>query len=176
MNSTLRKWLRVVHRDLGYFLVGITIVYAVSGFLLSHKNTFAATKTITSSACISKNIPKNGFIDECGNSTGLALTHCSEKNGFINFYFEGGRGVYDPGTGNLEYEKYVTNELMLFVNQLHCNQKKGWFIIADFYALSLLFLAVSGLFIVPGRNGFAMRGIWFVLAGMVVIVFYVFMK
>lgn len=35
-NKPLVYWLRVVHRDLGYLMVGISIVYAVSGMLLNH--------------------------------------------------------------------------------------------------------------------------------------------
>lgn len=35
-NKSLVYWLRVVHRDLGYLMVGISIVYAVSGMLLNH--------------------------------------------------------------------------------------------------------------------------------------------
>ena len=32
----LSRFLRIIHRDLGFFVVGITLVYALSGILLNH--------------------------------------------------------------------------------------------------------------------------------------------
>ena len=31
-----RKWNRVIHRDFGYLLLGMTIIYALSGIALNH--------------------------------------------------------------------------------------------------------------------------------------------
>jgi len=31
-----RKWNRLIHRDLGYLCVGLTVVYAVSGLAVNH--------------------------------------------------------------------------------------------------------------------------------------------
>src|SRR5512144_790235 len=31
-----RLWLRAIHRDLGYFCVGLTFVYALSGLAVNH--------------------------------------------------------------------------------------------------------------------------------------------
>jgi len=33
----VQRWFRNLHRDIGYLAVGITLVYALSGFFLSHK-------------------------------------------------------------------------------------------------------------------------------------------
>ena len=32
----IRKWNRVIHRDLGYLAVGLTLIYAISGFVVNH--------------------------------------------------------------------------------------------------------------------------------------------
>jgi uncharacterized membrane protein YhdT len=40
--------------------------------------------------------------------------------------------------------------------------------VADTYAVLLLVMAVTGLFVLKGRKGLAGRGKWFVLAGLVV--------
>ena len=37
-NKSLSYWLRVLHRDLGYLMVGACLIYAVSGILLKHMN------------------------------------------------------------------------------------------------------------------------------------------
>ncbi len=36
----VRKLLRILHRDFGYFIVGMTIVYAFSGIYLNHRHDF----------------------------------------------------------------------------------------------------------------------------------------
>ncbi|WP_319228034.1 hypothetical protein [Draconibacterium orientale] len=36
----IRKLLRILHRDFGYFIVAMTIVYAVSGIYLNHRHDF----------------------------------------------------------------------------------------------------------------------------------------
>ena len=38
--SVVRKWSRIVHRDLSYLFAGVLIVYAVSGICLNHKRDF----------------------------------------------------------------------------------------------------------------------------------------
>jgi uncharacterized protein len=44
-------------------------------------------------------------------------------------------------------------------NWLHLNRgKKAWTIFADGYAVVLLFLATSGMFMLPGRKGLVGRG------------------
>ena len=32
----LRKWSRILHRDIGFFFIGTTLIYAISGIALNH--------------------------------------------------------------------------------------------------------------------------------------------
>ncbi len=32
----LRKWSRILHRDIGFFFIGATIIYGLSGIALNH--------------------------------------------------------------------------------------------------------------------------------------------
>ena len=32
----LRKWSRILHRDIGYFFIGTTLIYGLSGIALNH--------------------------------------------------------------------------------------------------------------------------------------------
>ena len=34
--KTLRRWNNAIHRDLGYFFFGMTIIYSISGVVLNH--------------------------------------------------------------------------------------------------------------------------------------------
>lgn len=42
----VRRWSRVLHRDLSYFFTGVLVIYAVSGFMLNHKKDFNSDYSI----------------------------------------------------------------------------------------------------------------------------------
>ena len=64
--------------------------------------------------------------------------------------------------------------LLRVSNWLHLNRgKRAWTFIADAYAILLLGLAVSGMFMLPGKRGLRGRGTLLVAAGVAVPVLYV---
>ena len=42
-----RKWNRILHRDIGYFFFGMTLIYCVSGIALNHKKDWNPNYDIT---------------------------------------------------------------------------------------------------------------------------------
>ena len=72
-------------------------------------------------------------------------------------------------------EEGQTPRLLLRVaNWLHLNRgKQAWTYVADAYAVLLLYLAASGLFMLPGRKGLLGRGGLIALAGAAVPIVYV---
>ena len=65
--KTLRKWSRILHRDIGYFFIGTTLIYGLSGIALNHMNDwnpnykveiehFQTKTTLTNSAGIKEDI------------------------------------------------------------------------------------------------------------------------
>ena len=42
----VRKWSRIIHRDLSFFFSGVIIIYAISGFVLNHKKDFNSDYSI----------------------------------------------------------------------------------------------------------------------------------
>ncbi len=59
--------------------------------------------------------------------------------------------------------------LLRTANWLHLNRgKKAWTYVADTYAAGLFFLALSGLWMIPGRKGLFGRGAIFVLLGVLI--------
>jgi hypothetical protein len=62
-------------------------------------------------------------------------------------------------------------------NWLHLNRgKKAWTLVADTYAVFLLFLATSGIFMLPGKKGIKGRGLIFVGVGVLVPALYVILS
>jgi hypothetical protein len=43
-----RLWFRVIHRDLGFLIFGLTVIYAISGITLNHINDFNPNYSIDS--------------------------------------------------------------------------------------------------------------------------------
>ncbi len=175
-SKKIRKWLRILHRDLGYFAVGISLVYAVSGIILNHKKQGVdpAFKVIAESSVIQKDLSINDFqsyweeeIEE------VKLNRIVKVKDYYRLYMHGGLGDYSPATGELNYEVYKKRNLVFFINKLHLNQKNYWLGIADFTAIVLLFLALSGLAMIKGKKGFKKRGVYFMIAGFLLVVVYI---
>lgn len=175
-SKKIRKWLRILHRDLGYFAVGITLVYSVSGIILNHKKQGVdpAFKTLFESTVISENLSveelKQYWKTEIQNTK---INKVVQVKDYYKLYLDGGMGDYTPGTGELNYETYQKRDLVFFINKLHLNQKSYWLGIADFSAIVLIFLAISGLIMITGKNGFKRRGVWFMIAGFLLVIVYI---
>jgi hypothetical protein len=79
-----------------------------------------------------------------------------------------------PSTGKVVEEGQSPRWFLRAANWLHLNRgKKAWTIVADAYAVILLYLAISGLFMIPGRKGLLGRGAVIALLGAAVPVIYV---
>lgn len=171
-----RKWLRIIHRDLGYFTVGLTLVYAISGIILNHKQTRVdpAFKTIQ----VDETLPA-GLTIEAFTNQFISLFPDHQLNKILpedqvyRLYLKGGIGHYNFTSGELSFEVYQKKPLVYFMNKLHYNQKNYWTTPADFYAGALIFFALSGLFMVRGKNSLLRRGKWYLLAGFLLLVLYI---
>ncbi|NCC73045.1 MAG: peptidase [Sphingobacteriia bacterium] len=172
----VQRWFRILHRDIGYLAVGITLVYVLSGFFLSHKNIFSASKTETFSVVFPEKLNGESFFNYWSSNISLKLNHYKETDDNIQFFIEGGTGYYNKSNGETTYEIYKERPVITFLNQLHNNQKSGWIYIADIYAVILAFLAISGLFMVNGKNGFLNRGLWLMIVGIIIVLLFVFLK
>ena len=79
----------------------------------------------------------------------------------------------DLPTGTVLIEETRTRPVLYEVNQLHLNAPKGlWTYIADLYAFTLILVALTGLFMLKGKNGITGRGAWLTSIGVVIPVAY----
>jgi hypothetical protein len=80
----------------------------------------------------------------------------------------------NPTTGHVVDEGQKPRFLLRIANWLHLNRgKKAWTYFADAYAVGLVVLAMTGLFMIPGRKGLIGRGAVFVAIGIAIPVAYV---
>jgi hypothetical protein len=178
MKSNVTRWLRVIHRDLGFLMVGICLIYGISGFLLNHmdgKDPAFKTKEVTLQ--VDKNLShdelsvlwKDKGLPELKKIMAIDDVHS-------RLMLNGGIGVYNSATGIVDYEIHSKNEFVYWINKLHYNKVKGWSVMADLFAFALIFFAVSGLLIVKGRKGLAGSGKWYLLAGIIIPVLYIILS
>lgn len=170
----LRSW----HRDLGFLMVGICLVYAVSGILLNHMGgKDPAFKTEEKSLRLPSNLGQEKLETEWNSQKELPQVRkiIAVDENHSRLILEGGVGIYNHRTGEVVYEKYTKRKLIYWINRLHYSKVKGWNIMADFFAASLLFFAISGLLMVKGKYGISGRGKWFLILGLLIPLGYVFL-
>ncbi len=172
----IRKLLRILHRDLGYFIVGMTIVYALSGILLNHRHDFNPDYKIYTENFTFDPSTKDATMEDDLKSIVHELPHDLKykkhyisSDGTVRVFIESGEVVIDPVLGK-GVVRYLERRPVFFeMNKLHkASIGTTWKWVSDLMAFILLFVAVTGLFVLKGKRGFQRWGIWLMIAGFVV--------
>jgi hypothetical protein len=177
--STWRRWNVVLHRDIGYLSVALVIVYGVSGLAVNHmadwNPNYVQSKEIVQIEPIIT-FEKDTIIalaKERLNLTGDPQNYFRPDPETAQLFYPGRSYSIDLPTGNVLIEATQRRMVLFEMNQLHLNAPKGiWTYIADLFAVSLIFMGISGILILKGRSGLMGRGKWFVLVGTVIPLFY----
>ena len=175
-----RPWLRAIHRDAGYVAVGLTVVYALSGLAVNHisdwdPNFQSYERTVElggplegDDEAIAKTVLGRLAIDEKVRD----VDRTSDER--LDLVLDKRTIHVNPKTGQVVDEGQRPRLLLRAANWLHLNRgKKSWTYIADAYGAALLFLALSGMFMIPGRRGLVGRGAVLVALGIAIPVVYV---
>ena len=165
------RLLRIIHRDLGFFVVGITLIYGISGIILNHLGTSDPAYRIEKGTVqLSANLNETELEAVWLASSDLPplkrIFRIDDDR--LRLFLESGTGEYNVADGNVSYERHHKRVIVFWMNRLHYNKVKGWTPVADFYAGALMLLAISGLFIVKGKKGIAGTGKWYLVAGIVI--------
>jgi len=174
-----RAWLRAIHRDIGYLAIGFTVIYAVSGIAQNHVEdwgdvSYKATERTLAIAPIGDTEPTAAAVARVVAVAGLGEpTNVTRAGDELRLEYSNGEKV----TAIAGQVTIQTRERRFFIglaNWLHkARGKKAWKYLADFYALFLLYLAGSGIFMIKGKLGFKWRGATLIGAGVAVPVLYV---
>lgn len=178
--AILRPWVRALHRDAGYFVVGFTLIYAISGLAVNHIGDWdpnfrqvrrthqIALPAQADDAALTRAVLQALDVEEPPQEAYRESEHAlriqlAERSLYV-----------DTKTGKVEEEGQSPRFFLRVANYLHLNRgKKAWSYIADLYAVLLIVLAISGLFMIPGRKGLLGRGALIAGAGALIPVLYV---
>ncbi len=174
-NFSLKKIRRlniVTHRDLGYFFSSLIVVYCLSGIALNHINDWNPDFVITKdSVSVEKTYTREEISDETILKFSGLVGHESFKvydfpthdqvkiyydNASLHVYFRDGVAIY---------ENVSRRPIFYQSNILHRNNIKGWRWFSDVFALILIVINVTGVFILKGKHGVLGRGKWLIAAG-----------
>jgi hypothetical protein len=167
-----RRLNNVLHRDVGYLIVGLTLVFGVSGLALNHaadwNPSYRQTRTVVDIAPLTA-ADRDGLVAEALQK--LALTE-TPLNVFrpdpatLQIFFEGRTYVVDTPTGKVIIEETRPRPVLFELNQMHLNASKGlWTVLSDVYAVALILMALTGMFVLRGPVGLGGRGKWLVGLG-----------
>ncbi|MFK5957459.1 MAG: PepSY-associated TM helix domain-containing protein [Lutibacter sp.] len=180
--KTLRKWSRILHRDIGFFFIGTTLIYAISGIALNHMsdwnpNYSVEIKHFTTSINLEKTATTKDYVltllDKIDNRNNYKSHYYPDKNN-IKIFLRGGSSVYvniKSGKGIAEYLK--KRALIFETNYLHYNPNRIWTWFSDIFAASLILFVITSFFITKGKKGITGRGGIYMLLGIIIPVMFI---
>jgi hypothetical protein len=174
-----RPLLRALHRDVGYLAVGLTIVYALSGLAVNHVAdwdpsfvSYERERHVPLPLPVADEAAAQAVLaalDIAGPPRELYRASATQLEISLDK-----RALHvDTQSGRVIDEGQRPRFFLRVANWLHLNRgKRGWRYFADGYALFLLFLAASGLLMLPGKRGLRGRGSALAAVGILVPVVY----
>ncbi len=178
----INKFNRVTHRDIGYLIAGMTLIYAISGIALNHKNDWNPNYIINNRS-FRTDIPlsREDFDEDAARQILKSLPGSPDYKTFyypsgniLTIFVDQGSVKINTATGEGTLESVSRRPLFFQINFLHYNPGRWWKYFSDIFCLSLMFVTVTGLFLVKGKNGITRRGAVLVAIGVILPLLFLF--
>lgn len=175
-----RRLIIAVHRDVGYFFAGLTVIYAVSGIAVNHIDDWNPSYVIRTDDVSLGPLPESGSRQQLA-ATVLDRMEIDETPESVvrmtpdelKIFLDRRTLTVTVPSGEVRDEHARRRYALYELNYLHLNHGKGfWTWFADAYAVGLTLLACTGIFIITGRKGLGGRGRWLLLAGLAIPIVY----
>ena len=178
-----KKTFRNLHRDLGYFYIGLIISFAASGLMMNHRDSWHPEKYTTETNLVVVQLPNEDLINEkfaedLGKKLGIddKFRKHSVKKGVFKISYEKHDVEIDMKTGKGEIVTFVKTPLISQTMQLHKNTSNFWIYYSDIFAISLIVIALTGTIMVKaGKFSFKERGWKLALAGIIFPLIFLFL-
>lgn len=166
--------IRNIHRDFGYFYLGLIISFAFSGIMMNHRENWHPEKYTTSTKTIQVNLPKveAELTEEFAENLAIMLRIDDKlkrqivKKGNFRMMFENTEVEIEIESGKGEITEFKKTPLISHTMKLHKNTSNWWIYYSDIFGISLITIAITGAMMVTvGKNTFKKRGWKLALAG-----------
>lgn len=182
---SFKNWRKVatwLHRDLGYFFVGMVIIYTISGIALNHRNDWNPSLVVVHQTI------ETGFTLDQANITQDSIVQCLDDNHVadpyrghdfpstykLKVFTKKGSMLVDLETGTGEYEALKKRPLFYQFNFLHTTSKRAWIWFSDIFCIGLLIITITGIVMRKGRHGIRGRGGWLIAAGVILPIIFLY--
>jgi len=151
--KSMTRTMRSLHRDIGFLLIGLTLMYAASGIVLIYRDSGFLKQETRVETDIARGLPAKAL------ESALHLRRLKvekQEGDVIHFNY----GTYDAATGHAAYTIQEYPWIIQKLNALHlAPSASALHYFGILYGALLIFLAVSSLFMFrPGTKPFR-RGI-----------------
>jgi hypothetical protein len=178
-----KKTFRNLHRDLGYFYIGLIVSFALSGLMMNHRDMWHPEKYTTETKLIEVTPPKESEINEefakdLGTKLGIddKFRRHNVKKGNLKISFEKHDVEIDMKTGKGEIVSFLKTPIISQSMSLHKNTSNFWIYYSDIFALSLIIIALSGTIMVKaGKFSWKQRGWKLAVAGILFPLIFLFL-
>ena len=183
MGKKLRKFNRATHRDLGYLFVAMIFIYSLSGIAINHLDDWDPNyslhiwneelpKDVTQESLDKKQVKQ--ILEDYG------VDNRYRKHYFVNEYtckifVKNGAIVFDLNEQSAHIELVQRRAVFHAVNWLHYNPTTFWKWFSDIFAVALILLSLSGMFILKGKNGLKWRGTFVISIGVIIPLVFLFL-
>lgn len=164
----MRRWSRTLHRELSFFLSGMVLIYAISGFVMNHRDTINPHFSVTRNEIKLDKLPateeafSQADIEAIMQQAGILeryLKHYFPQPEQLKVFLSGGSSlVIDLSSGNAVYESLHRRHLLSALTTLHYNPGRWWTWFSDIFSFGLIFITITGIIMLKGKRGLWGRG------------------
>jgi len=164
-SKPLTYYMRVLHRDIGFLMIGLTLAFSLSGILLVYRQ----TDFLKSDTVVTRTVSDGLADEEIGKTLHLRKIRISSDDGrYVLFDSDPSvrDGKYDRETGAVTFTEKQLPSLLDKLNRLHktgSSETIHWFIVL--YGVLLTFLAVSSFWMFKPSTRQFRRGLVFAASG-----------
>ncbi|WP_264559237.1 PepSY-associated TM helix domain-containing protein [Flavobacterium sp. N2270] len=158
--------IRNLHRDLGYFYLGLIITFAFSGILMNHRENWHPDKYTIEAKAIEILLPEESQINDAYAENLAKELNINDKvkrhmvrKGKFKMQFENTEVEIDLKSGKGEIIHFLKTPVISQAMKLHKSTSNWWIYFSDIFGLSLICIAVTGAMMVKhGKHTFKRRG------------------
>ncbi|RTY91003.1 hypothetical protein EKM05_12000 [Flavobacterium sp. GSP27] len=174
---------RNLHRDLGYFYIGLIVSFALSGLMMNHREYWHPEKYTTETKAIqvkvfAENEINEKFAEDLGKQLGIddKMRRQMVKKGTFKISFEKHDVEIDLKTGKGEIVSFSKTPIISQTMKLHKNTSNFWIYYSDIFAISLIIIALTGtVMIKAGKFSWKNRGWKLAVAGIIFPLLFLFL-
>lgn len=152
-NGRMNRIMRSLHRDIGFFVIGLTVIYSLSGLVLVYRDTDFLKKE----RIVEKTLPPNLSESDLGGTLHMRGFKVEKTEGDVIYF---GNGTYNSKTGEVSYSIKSLPLWLDKLNKLHKISSRNFVHYgAVVFGILLLFLAVSSFWMFRAGTSHFKRGL-----------------